>query len=61
MLQWFGNLVMEMPVGMPVVAPPDKWGERGPEGAGEVGSGTAGATCDRKALMGKRHLQTLTC
>lgn len=37
MLQWFGNLVMEMPVGMPVVAPRDKWGERGPEGAGEVG------------------------
>lgn len=28
MLQWFGNLVMEMPVGMPVVAPQTR-GERG--------------------------------
>lgn len=52
MLQWFGNLVMEMPVGLPVVA-------QGGEGGGIEGGVTAGATCDRR-LMGKHHFQTPT-
>lgn len=52
MLQWFGNLVMEMPVGLPVVA-------QGGEGGWIEGGVTAGATCDRR-LMGKHHFQTPT-
>lgn len=55
MLQWFDNLAMEMPVGLPVVAQTGLcvWLDRDRI----EGAVTAGATCDRR-LMGNHCIQT---